>query len=270
MIQPSVSRCTYGYPAMPTGESGLPSGGPLPRGEPLDPDIPGHKTYTKQDAILRRPGKGEDESIHRIDDPDDLLKDQTVPDVNESNADKHDGLGWSGGGKQDSSPKTTYPYRDGVPNAHNAAHVVGLYLLASSPERTLTAARISEIERDLSKLTQERARRCQVVLKRADIGNLRWIFAVNSGSGPKIVRLKAARPNRSVKLTKMDLRFSCSCPSWRWQGPEFHATQGGFLDGKPRGTASSPDVTDPARQNRVCKHVAAVIDFVRGWEVPAA
>jgi len=256
---------------MPTGEAKLPSGDPAKRGLPLDNSIPGDSTYNKPEQDERNPDKGHDESIYRVDDADDLQKtDQGGKDNREENSDKHDGLGWSGGGKQDASPKTPYPYRDGVPNAHNAAHVVGLFLLASSPERILTAARIGEIEKNLSKITQDRARRCKVTLKRADIGNLRWIFAVDSGSGPKLVRLKAARPSRVVKLTKMDLRFSCSCPAWRWQGPEFHAKQDGFLDGSPRGTASTPDITDPGRENRVCKHVAAVLDFVRGWEVPAA
>jgi hypothetical protein len=51
-------------------------------------------------------------------------------------------------------------------------------------------------------------------------------------------------------------------------GPEHHAKSEGYLDGRPKGTASSPDIKDPERQNRVCKHVAAVLSFIRGWDVP--
>ncbi len=252
------------------GESKLPGGSPAKRGIPLDPSIPGQSTYNKPEDDLRDPDSGQDESIYRRDNADDLLKtDQSGRDNREENADKHDGLGWSGGGKQDASPKTKYPYRDGRPNHHNAAEIVlGYYLVEKAPHRILTAARINEIENNLSKKTLERSKECKVTLKRVDAGNLRWIFAVNCGNGSKVVKLKAERPSKVVKLTKMDLRFACSCPSWQWQGPEYHAKQEGYLDGKPRGTASAPEVVDTERQNRVCKHVAAVLTFIRSWEVP--
>lgn len=254
----------------PTGESRLPSGDPAGRGIPLDPDISGQSTFNKPENDKRDSDRSTDTSIFRMDNADGLLKDQSIPDTNEENANKHDGIGWSGGGEQDASPKTKYPYRDGRPNHHNASEVVvGRYLLDISPERVLTAARIDQIDKDLSTRTIDRARSCKVSLKRADTGNLRWIFSVNCGNGDKLVKLKAGRQGKTVRLTKMDLKFSCSCPSWRWQGPEYHAKQEGYLDGKPRGTASAPDSVDPGRQNRVCKHVAAVLTHVRSWEVPA-
>jgi hypothetical protein len=105
-------------------------------------------------------------------------------------------------------------------------------------------------------------------LKRADIANLRWIFSVDCGNGPKVVKLSAIRKGNITKFSKLELELSCSCPAWRWLGPEFHAKGEDFLLGKPIGTASTPDIRDPERDNRVCKHVAAALSVARGWEIP--
>jgi hypothetical protein len=67
----------------------------------------------------------------------------------------------------------------------------------------------------------------------------------------------------------MDVYFSCSCKAWRWLGSEYHSKGEGYIDGKPVGTASTPDIKDPDRINRVCKHVAAVISRVQEWKIPA-
>lgn len=151
--------------------------------------------------------------------------------------------------------------------------VVGLWLLRFAHEArvdfgvpTKVAATLAEITENLSPKVRQRARSCNVTVKRVDARNLRWIFSVDCGNGPKVVRLKARRKAVSVKsLTKMDVSVSCSCKAWQWLGPEHNADQGGYLDGNPVGTASPPDIKDPARINRVCKHVAAVLSFVKAW-----
>jgi len=56
-----------------------------------------------------------------------------------------------------------------------------------------------------------------------------------------------------------DIRLSCSCDFWVYQGPEYHARQGGYLLGSPRGTAAAPRVRDPQGRHLVCKHAAAVL-----------
>jgi len=147
--------------------------------------------------------------------------------------------------------------------------VLGLYLLQSAHERRCrVAATIAEVERDLSPQVRKRSKKCKVTLKRADIKNLRWLFSVNSGNGPYVVKLKATRPKKGiVDFTKLDVALSCSCPAWQWLGPEFHAKGEGYQDGVPRGTASIPDIKDPTRVNKVCKHVAAVIALVRKWRL---
>jgi len=278
VIQPLVTRPAYGHgrAAVPVGESRLPGGGPSDKGLPVDPGIPGSSTFDKPEEDIREP-RHDDESIRRVDGPDDLTKDRDRIDTREENADKHDGIGYAGPSSPDVTPKTKYPYRDDKSTAHNASAriVLGMYLSAQAHEAEVSldqpvrvAATIAEVEQGLSGKVQQSAKRCTSTLKRADKANLRWIFSVDCGNGPKVVRMKAARKGNQAKLAKMQVSFSCSCPAWQWLGPEHNAQKGGYLDGKPRGTASEPNVKDPPRQNKVCKHVASVLGMVRGWEIP--
>jgi hypothetical protein len=243
----------------------------------LDSAIPGSATFSKPEEDIREPRK-DDESIRRVENPDDLLKERGRIDVREDNADKTNGLGYSGGGKQDSSPKTPYPYRDNRPNHHNASaeFVAGLFLLRTANEVTLllepdearTAAKLGEIMQGTSTAILSKSKTCKVTVKRADIPNLRWLFMVDSGNGAKVVKIKATRKPSVTKFSKMELKVTCSCPAWQWHGPEFHAKSEGYLDGVARGTASTPNVKDPKKHNRVCKHVAAVLSMVKAWDIP--
>jgi hypothetical protein len=247
---------------------------------PLDPGIPGSATLSKPSGEGAREPEKQDENIHRIDNADDLLKDRSHIDVREDNADKHDGIGFNGEGPYDGTGKTKYPYRDDRPNHHNAseqaAFVAGLFLLRFAREITIpsepgmvrTAAKLGEILQGISPDVQSKASKCAVKLKRADRANLRWLFMVDAGNGPKVVKLKAYRKGTVTKLSKMELKVTCSCPAWQWRGPEHHAQQGGYLDGKPRGTAATPTIRDPRNHNRVCKHVAAVLFMVKTWDIP--
>lgn len=59
-----------------------------------------------------------------------------------------------------------------------------------------------------------------------------------------------------------DLKVCCSCSSWMYSGAEYHAKEEDYLYGKPRGTATKPEKSDPEGKNRICKHVYAVLrDF---------
>lgn len=58
---------------------------------------------------------------------------------------------------------------------------------------------------------------------------------------------------------KPDLRISCSCNYWKYQGPEYHAVQNDYLYGKTRGTADKPTKKDPEGKHKVCKHAYAVL-----------
>jgi hypothetical protein len=60
-------------------------------------------------------------------------------------------------------------------------------------------------------------------------------------------------------------KISCSCPFWRWQGPEYHAHKGGYLYGIPKGAATKPGQRDPKSEHKSCKHAVACLDLVVSW-----
>lgn len=257
----------------------LPSGGPSDRGIPLDSGIPGSSTYTKPLDDVRSPNK-DDESIYRVDDADDLSKDRSRVDVNEDNADSstsyNEGIGDSG-----ATEKSPYPYRNSKPDTHNATFVAELWKLEGARTKVVNAsqkvqvmdfreaATSDQILAGLDPTFKQRAKKCSATLKRADIAHLRWIFSVNCGNGPKAVKVRAIRKGNTVQFGKLDLEMSCSCPAWQWLGPEFHAKSESYQLGPLAGTASTPDIKDPERDNKCCKHVAAVLTATRGWEIPS-
>lgn len=277
LTQPLVTRPGRSHPRIPVAESGLPGGGPSDKGLPVEPGIPGTRTFDKSVEDIRDFDRSTDTPPERRDGPDDMHKDRDRVDTKEDWSEPHDGIGEMGKGKWDTTIKTKYPYRDDRPHRHNASAevILGLYQLRFArvvrlrPGVERTAARLDDILTGLNPKVQDKADQCSVQVRRVDAPNLRWIFAVNCGNGAKVVKIKAHRKGAVVKLTKMELDLSCSCPAWRWLGPEYHAQSEDYLDGRPRGTASTPDIKDPEKHNRVCKHVAAVLGHIQTWEVPS-
>jgi hypothetical protein len=251
----------------------LPEGSPAGRGIPVDEDLPGTKTFVKPlDDTVEEPNR--DESIHRVRNPRDLTKERSQVDVNDQSQSSPSFVGL---GRPYKSPKTKYPHRDGKPNTTNAAFIAGLWAVERAPERLLLAGRrvvvaapLATLRDGLNPKTVERAQKCQATLKRADIKNMRWIFSVDCGNGAKTVRFKVARPGNVTKFQKMDFHVACTCPAWRWQGPEYHAKTDDFQDPKVpyQGTATTPKVRDPKGHNMVCKHVASVLSLTRDWTIP--
>jgi hypothetical protein len=264
--------------------SGLPEGDPASHGQSLDPEIPGTNTYAKPVNDVRH-DEPEPGSIYRKDGPGDLAKPQ------DGGGSGDDGTGDTrdhgefkptfngpGGRPKDDPTVTDVPYRDGRPNKHMASMgeiVAGLFLLRFAHEallrpqlRVRVAATLGQIIEGLDPEIESRGNACSVSVRRVDSPNLRWLFSVNCGNGAKVVRVKAERTGNVVRLAKMHLRVSCSCPAWRWLGPEYQAKQYDYLDGSPRGTASPPAIRDPEHEHSVCKHVMAVINTIRRWEIP--
>ena len=283
LTQPLVSRPAYGQ-GNPVAVSGLPQGDPASHGRGLDKDIPGTSTFNKPEGDIREFDKAEPGSEYRKDGPDDLAKPQDGGGSgDDGTGDERDHTEFKptfngpGGRPHDSPTVTDYPYRDKRKNKHYASAdiIVGLFLLRFAHEallrpkpRVRIAATLGQITEGLDPAIESRGNACSVTVRRVDAPNLRWLFAVNCGNGAKVVRVKAARVGNVVRLAKMDLKVTCSCPAWQYLGPEFHAKTDGYLDGKPVGTASAPDVRDPKRNHLVCKHVMAVLNTIRRWEIP--
>lgn len=92
-----------------------------------------------------------------------------------------------------------------------------------------------------------------------------WSFKAAGSQGTYIVRVKGVRRGNVKNLDKAQIKVSCSCPFFRWQGPEHWAKQGQYLYGRPVGTASNPKVMDPKGHHGACKHVVAALSKARGW-----
>lgn len=97
-------------------------------------------------------------------------------------------------------------------------------------------------------------------LSKVDGVNMVWFFDVSGETGKYTTKLKAV-PRRGVTTNpnKMDLFVSCTCPFWRYNGPEHWAKKYDFLYGKPFGSAASPNIRDPNGKFWCCKHVVAVL-----------
>jgi hypothetical protein len=246
----------------------------------LDKDIPGTSTFNKPEDDKRQFDKAEPGSIYRRDRPDDMAKPQDDQKGDGRHMEEvHPEYTDPGGRPPGDQSITKYPYRGDRKYKHYASveFVLESHLANSAPELVMSAdvsddgikvaTRLHAIEDGLNPLVTERSHQCTADLKRADIPNLRWIFAVNCGNGSKVVKVKAIRTGNVTNLSKMDLHLSCSCPAWRWLGSEHWSKGENYIDGKPRGTASEPVIRDPEGINRVCKHVAAVLSNIRKWQV---
>ena len=131
------------------------------------------------------------------------------------------------------------------------------------------AATMEDILRRVDNLVELRAKARVPKLTRTDTKN--WIWHWKSGDWK--VKVQAFKRGNATNLRKLNLRISCNCPFWRWQGPEHWAKQGGYLLGQPQGSASRPEVRDPKHVHPVCKHVYAVLEkskkfFVRPKKSP--
>lgn len=133
------------------------------------------------------------------------------------------------------------------------------------------AALITDIQQGCSPDLVAKSQGLSVRLRRVDARNSMWLFDVQGSKEPYRIRLQALRQGNTKALAKSHIRVSCTCPFWRWQGPEHWAKQGDYLYGKPVGTAARPNIKDPAGHHRACKHVLAVLHFVssRKWNIPS-
>ena len=127
------------------------------------------------------------------------------------------------------------------------------------------AAFISELLDKTSASVQTKADGMTIKLKRVDAANKMWMFEVPGSDGTHQIKIKALPRGNVLAMGKVDVQVSCSCPFWRWQGPEHFARQGDYLYGNPVGTASKPVVKDPEGKNWLCKHAVAVLRKVQTY-----
>lgn len=121
---------------------------------------------------------------------------------------------------------------------------------------------ISMIRRRTDNKTKQRAKDRPARITGYDSKRNLWFFQ----SGKYFQRLRAIpKPgSKATNVTQMDVLVSCSCPAWRWQGPEHWSKEHNYLynRNRTRGTAEFPEIRDPKFRHAVCKHMIAVFDLV--------
>jgi hypothetical protein len=135
--------------------------------------------------------------------------------------------------------------------------------------RVRVAFTLGEILKRIDGKIKERAKDRVPKLARIDTKNWIWHWR----SGEHTVKVQAFKRGRAENFTKLNLRVSCSCPFWRWWGPEHWGTKSDYQRGPLQGTAAYPKIRDPARWRPVCKHAYAVLEksqkfFVRPEKSP--
>jgi len=133
--------------------------------------------------------------------------------------------------------------------------------------RFKSAATMADIMRNTGPDVIKRARSVPLQAKRFSPTKGFWTFAARGSTGETYtVRIKGVRKSQAEKkLSTVSVKVSCTCDFFRWQGPEHWAKRNGFLYGRPRGTASTPDVKDPKGRHWVCKHIAAALNQARTY-----
>lgn len=165
-----------------------------------------------------------------------------------------------GGGVAIVAPGATHAYQlKGSFEAKQGKTAAELDLEMAWGWNARVAAKISEIMTGINPKVTSGARSVTPKLKRADPDNAMWTYTVSGSKGETYtVRVKGLPKGNVRNVSKMDVRVSCTCPFFRYQGPEHWAKVGDYLYGKPAGTAAKPNRKDPDGGNRVCKHVVAV------------
>lgn len=149
---------------------------------------------------------------------------------------------YSDGDSTDLLVNEGYPYRMNEKPRHSSQ---------VSPIRVRISLKPEILQEHVPGKTKKRAESCNVKFVSYYKPNRMYTFSVDSGNGPHAVR---------AILSELDeVTMTCDCPFWRWNGPEFHAKNHGFILGKPRGTAGPPDVRDPDRKHWLCKHAYSVL-----------
>ncbi len=84
-------------------------------------------------------------------------------------------------------------------------------------------------------------------------------FAMDGPSAQELSTMGSPR-----NLQSLDVNVRCTCPFFRWNGPEYNAHNNGFLDGQPQANLSADQgVRDPNREYYICKHIAAVFTLIQ-------
>jgi hypothetical protein len=140
--------------------------------------------------------------------------------------------------------------------------------VAARWSQTRTAATIGDLLSNTGPEVHKRSLNVTPKLKRADPRRGIWTFEVTGSTGKLYkVWVKGKKKGNVRNLDKAQIQCTCTCPFWRWQGPEHWGKKNKFLYQRPRGTASDPVIRDPREQHWACKHVLAALEMARKYRL---
>ena len=97
-------------------------------------------------------------------------------------------------------------------------------------------------------------------------GIWKWKAAGSQGR-TYTVTIKGTRKGNIKNLSKAPVMVNCTCPYFRWWGPEHWAKVDRYQyktrSVKPRGTATFPVMRDPDHVKPICKHLAAAMNAAK-------
>jgi hypothetical protein len=118
-----------------------------------------------------------------------------------------------------------------------------------------SAYTIMDIMKNTGEPIKERAQGIPVAFVRRNLKKKTLVF--------KVGRWKVFFGFQFQDEKPSNIRVTCTCPFWQWQGPEHWGDTYKYLYAPARGSKSPPSVKDPGGKNIVCKHVIAVINHFR-------
>ena len=144
-------------------------------------------------------------------------------------------------------------------------------LLLWGGQRPASSQRLAAMHRSADTIAMIRRRCAPDVIKRSksyapalskfEKRRLTWRWKV--GKWKVSIRAVPSEGSKALNVTEHPVRVSCSCPFYRWQGPEHWGEEHGYQYGRPRGTATFPVIRDPKFRHAACKHAVAVFDWIR-------
>ena len=142
------------------------------------------------------------------------------------------------------------------------------------PDGLRTAKKLEEFDKSLIYTKAKGWRKPESLgvsarLMRAEPRAGRWTFATTSGKDTYTTVFQFV-PSKGIKdVKKLDVRCSCSCPSWLFWGAQYNAVMGDSLYGKIRPKFAPPMKRDPTGRFLVCKHVLACLPVVGNYRLMA-
>jgi hypothetical protein len=106
-----------------------------------------------------------------------------------------------------------------------------------------------------------------VRLYRAEPKIGRWTFRTSSGREAYITIFQFIPEKRIIETSKLNVRISCSCPSFLFWGAQYNAIMGDYFYGRIRPKFTPPKKRDPTGRFLVCKHILACIPIVSNYRL---